>query len=120
VKKLAGFVLMVVFFFSCQNADQWYPSADVTISSHDEYDTPVDGNGLMITFIINNTGKTSIINSTLTVKVTTDKHEYMQTVAANNRIIPSGKVAVTMTIAYLEAGEHVITDGIVLYDRFFE
>jgi hypothetical protein len=62
----------------------------------------------------------SITTCTLTVKVNTNKHEYLQTTSATTIINPGGTIAITASIPYLEADEQVKADGIALYDAFFD
>jgi hypothetical protein len=114
-------VILVILIFSCQNEGRWYPDAEVEIGNHVEYSDHASGaKALQITLVICNTGNTSISSSTVTVKVRTDKHDYLQTTASTARIIPEGKIAVNITVPYLEADENLATDGITLYNAFFD
>lgn len=111
--------LFAALFLSCQNPARWYPEAGVSVSSHTEY--PESGaKGLAGTMVIHNTGETTIVSSTLTVKARTDKREYLQTINSALRIIPDGKVALTASIPYLEADEQIKADSVSVYDAFFE
>jgi hypothetical protein len=103
----------------CQNEARWYPDADVEIGKYYEY-ADTSGPKLAIPLIIHNTSKTSILSSTLTIQIKTNKHEYFQTASFSTKIIPDGKVALTISVSYLEADERVIPDGITLYDSFFD
>jgi hypothetical protein len=73
-----------------------------------------------VTITIHNTSNTSITSSTVTLKAVTNKREYLQTIGASNKIIPDGTVAMTFSVAYLEPDEQVKTNGIHLYDAFFD
>jgi hypothetical protein len=107
-------------FLSCQNPARWYPEAEVSVSSHTEYTDQNDAKGLAVTLLIHNTGDTTIVSSTLTVKAVTDKREYLQTISSALRIIPDGTVALTVSISYLEANEQLKADGVSIYNAFFE
>jgi hypothetical protein len=115
---LAG--LSFFLFFSCQNESQWYPSADVDIAGSYEYAPAGGGKALSVTLVIHNTSSASIINSVVTVKVVTDAREYLQTAASATRIIPDGKIALTVAIPYLTSGESLATGGVSVYDAFFD
>jgi hypothetical protein len=112
--------ILLLLLFSCQNEGRWYPEAEVSVS-HTEYtaSTP-SAKALAVTLVIHNTGDTTIVSSTLTVKVLTDKREYLQTTSSALRIIPDGKVALTVSIPYLETNEQLKADGVSVYDAFFE
>jgi hypothetical protein len=115
------YIAAMVSILSCQNDGRWYPDAEVEISSSVEYFDPASGaKALQITLVIHNTGNTSIATSTLTVQVRTDKREYLQTAGSAARIIPGGKIAVNITVPYLETDEKLAADGISLYSAFFE
>jgi hypothetical protein len=112
--------LLVALFFSCQNEGRWYPAAEVTVASRYEYTDKASGTkAIQITFVIHNTSDTSISSSTLTVKVITTKHEYLQTVGSNLTINPGGNIALSTAVSYLEADEALTPEGILLYDSFF-
>jgi ABC-type uncharacterized transport system auxiliary subunit len=117
--KALALLALLALFASCQNEAQWYPTADVSIQARTEY-RDAEGPKLAVTLVIHNSGKTSIRSSTVTVKVNTSKREYLQTAAFENKIIPDGKVAVTMTVAYLEADETVQPDGVSVYNAYFD
>jgi hypothetical protein len=107
--------------FSCQNEGRWYPTAEVTVASRYEYTDPASGaKALQITFVIRNTSDASINLSTLTVKVVTTKHEYLQTMSSNLKINPGGKIALNAAVSYLETDETLQPDGVSLYDSFFD
>jgi hypothetical protein len=55
----------------------------------------------------------------LTVKVITDKREYLQALGSNLKINPGGKIALNAAVSYLETDETLKPDGILLYDSFF-
>jgi hypothetical protein len=114
--------LLMVLFLSCQNDARWYPTADVSVSGSAEYAdlTAPGGKALAVTLVIHNTSDTSITASVITLKVVTDKREYLQTTGSAAKIIPGGKIALTASIAYLEAGEQLTADGISVYDAFFD
>jgi hypothetical protein len=86
-----------------------------------EYTDPASGTkALQITLVIHNTSHTSITSSSLTVQVRTNKHEYLHTAGSTARIIPGGKIAVNITVAYLEGDEQLVHGGVSLYDAFFD
>jgi hypothetical protein len=115
------FIIPLIMFFSCQNEARWYPKADVEAAGHVEYtDAGAGGRACRITLVIHNTGDTSIASGAVTVKLTTNKHEYLQTAAFSSKIIPGGKIVVPVTVAYFEADEQVNPDGITVYDAFFD
>lgn len=118
MSRLSGLIIMLLA--ACQNEGRWYPEAEVSIGNHTEYSDATGGRGLAVTLIVHNTSKTSITSSTITVKVTTTSREYLQTAGFTNKIVPDGKVALTVSVAYLEASEQVLPDGIRLYDSFFD
>lgn len=119
-KNILFFLLIFILFFSCQNEARWYPSADIEVAGYYEADDTSGVRGIQITLIINNTGDTSITSGAVTVRVVTDKHEYLQTVASNTKIIPGGKIAVHVAVTYFETSEQVNADGITIYDSFFD
>jgi hypothetical protein len=121
VIKIA-FLCVSVFFllFSCQNPARWYPEAEASVSGSAEYIDQSGAKGLAVTLLIHNTGDTTILSSTLTVKALTNKREYLHTVSSALRIIPGGKAAFTASIPYLEAGEQIKANGVSVYDAFFE
>jgi hypothetical protein len=111
---------VAVLLLSCQNEGRWYPAAEVAVASHYEYTDQASGTkAIKITFIIHNTSDTSISSSTLTVKVITTKHEYLQTLGSNLTINPGGNIALSTAVSYLETDETLKPDGILLYDSFF-
>jgi hypothetical protein len=84
--------VLTIMFFSCQNEGRWYPEAEVEIANYAEYTDLASGaKALRITLVIQNTGNTTISLSTITVKVRTDKHDYLQTANSAVQIIPGGK-----------------------------
>jgi archaellum component FlaG (FlaF/FlaG flagellin family) len=109
-----------MLLFSCQNEGRWYPEADVTVSGHVEY--TADGvKANQITLVVHNTGDTSITSSTVTVQVRTDApRTYLQTAGSAARIVPGGKVAVNITVPYLDATETAVADGVAVYSAFFD
>jgi hypothetical protein len=109
----------LLLLFSCQNPARWYPKAEVSVSNRIEY-TESNTKRLAITLLIHNTGDTTIVSSTLTVKALTGKREYLQTISSALRIIPGGKVALIVSIPYLEADEELKANGVSVYDAFFE
>jgi copper(I)-binding protein len=112
--------LFAALFFSCQNPARWYPEAEVSVS-HTEYtDQTPSAKALVVTLLIHNSGDTTIVSSTVTVKARTDKREYLHTISSALRIIPGGTVALTASIPYLEIDEQLKADGVSVYDAFFE
>jgi fructose-1-phosphate kinase PfkB-like protein len=109
----------MVLFFSCQNEGRWYPDAEVKIFKYYEYTPTGGGKGLHITAVIHNTGSTTITTGAVTVKAATDTHEYLQTITINGGIIPGGNIAVSVAITYLDASEQITSDGVTVYDAFF-
>ena len=103
----------------CHN-ESWYPSGEVRIEHYYEYTAQTGGKQLAVTFSIHNTGKTSILSSAVTFKVRTNQREYLQTVTSSVKIIPDGAIALTAAIPYLDGTEQLTSDGISLYDTFFE
>jgi hypothetical protein len=119
--KTLPLIAIVVYLLGCQNDGRWYPDAEVEISSSVEYFDPASGaKALQITLVIHNTSNTTITTSTITVKVRTDKREYLQTAGSTARIIPGGKIAVNTTVSYLETDEKLAADGAAIYSAFFE
>jgi hypothetical protein len=110
---------MTLFLLSCQNEGQWYPSAEVEISSHYEY-TAETGKALSVTLTVHNTSSASITSGVITVKAVTDKREYLQTAGSNIKIIPGGKIAINTAIAYLEKDEKATNGGISVYAAYFD
>jgi archaellum component FlaG (FlaF/FlaG flagellin family) len=112
-----------MLLFSCQNEGRWYPEADVTVSGSVEYiDTVNQVKANQITLVVHNTGDTSITSSTVTVRVRTNApRTYLQTAGSAARIVPGGKVAVNITVPYLDATEAaVVPDGVAVYSAFFD
>jgi hypothetical protein len=119
-KTFSFFLLVLALFFSCQNETRWYPSADVEVAGYYEAADVSGTRGIQITLIIHNIGDTSITSGAVTVKIATDKHEYLQTVASNAKIIPGGKIVIHVAVTYFEASEQVNANGITIYDSFFD
>lgn len=122
MKHISLMVLIAVFspivLASCQSEARWYPDA-VEIQGRAEY-ADAGGPKLAVTLVIHNTGNTSILTSTVTVKAVTNKREYLQTAGSTGKIIPGGKAALTITVAYLEADEAVQPDGVSVYNAYFD
>jgi hypothetical protein len=108
-----------LLLLSCQNEGRWYPEAEVSVSSYTEL-TASDEKALTVNLLIHNSGDTTIVSSTVTVKAVTNTREYLQTVSSTLRIIPGGTVALTASIPYLETGEQLKAGGVSVYDAFFE
>jgi hypothetical protein len=120
-RKNLALAVLCFALFSCQNEARWYPEADVAISGHAEYTDPVThAKALQITLVIHNSGSTSITSCAVTVQVRTDKREYLQTAASATRIIPGGKIAVNLTVPYLENNETLASGGVSVYNAFFD
>jgi hypothetical protein len=115
---------IIVFCSSCQNDSAWYPSASVTVNSAEEItDSDASSKGLYITLVIHNTGKSSIINSVVTAQVKTNARVYLQTAVSDIKINPGGKVAVNLSLSYLDNTETIQpggVSGVTVYDSFFE
>jgi hypothetical protein len=118
LKKLSSIILVVLICVSCQNEELWYPSADVFVNNYYEYNIAT-GRALSVTLVVYNTGKTSIISSTITIKATTDKHVYLQTIGSEAKIIPGGRIAINVVIPYFE-DERVLDNGISIYGAYFD
>jgi D-lyxose ketol-isomerase len=78
------------------------------------------GKALLVTLTVHNTGGASITSGAITVKVITDKHEYLQAAGSAVKVMPGGKMAITVTFAYLESDEQVLDNGISVYDAYFD
>jgi hypothetical protein len=120
--KTTALCVSVFLLLSCQNAGRWYPEADVSISGYTEYVDPSapGGKTLSVMLVVHNTGETSITACAVTVKALTDKRAYLQTTSATVKIVPGGKIALTVAIPYLEAGEQVVANGVSVYNAFFD
>jgi len=110
-------LLLLILLSSCQDG-RWYPSAEITIESHNEFTDSMGIKQTFVTFTIRNTSKTSIITSVVTIKLKTDKHEYLQTVTSNIKIIPNGMIALTASIAYYDNTENFVDLAVI--DSFFD
>jgi hypothetical protein len=120
MKKML-FVWLTVLFVSCQNPAKWYPQAEVSIEDTTEYTDVLGGNKTaLITLLIHNTGDTSIVSTVITIKAVTDKRTYTQTAVSSTRIIPDGKIALSVTVPYLDATEQFAGNGVTIFDAFFE
>lgn len=113
-------VSVFLLFLSCQNEARWYPEAEVSVSYTEYTDQTTSAKALAVTLLIYNSGETTIVSSTVTVKARTDKREYLHTISSALRIIPGGTVALTASIPYLETDEQLKADGVSVYDAFFE
>jgi hypothetical protein len=126
IKTTVAFIclFLIVLFPSCQNHSAWYPAASVTINAREEFTDPTMAKGLALTLVVHNTGSASIVRSTVTVQVKTAAgetvREYLQTVTSDMRIIPGGKIAITVSFAYIDPAETLLQDGVAVYDSFFE
>jgi archaellum component FlaG (FlaF/FlaG flagellin family) len=114
-------IISSILLFSCQNEGRWYPEAEVSVSSSVEYTVSGGGKAVQITLVVHNTGDTSITSSAVTVQVRTNApRTYLQTASSAARIVPGGKVAVNITVPYLDANETLVTDGVTVYNAFFD
>jgi hypothetical protein len=106
---------------SCPNDSAWRPSASVTVNSREEFTDPAGtAKGLAVTLLVHNTGNTSIVGSTVTIRVRTSAREYLQTAVSDLKINPGGKIALTVQLNYIDATETLLPDGLAVYDSFFE
>jgi hypothetical protein len=122
-RTLVFFLLLcvILLFPSCQNDSAWYPSASVTVNGREEFTDPATtAKGLAVTLIVHNTGSASIIRSTVTIQVKTNAREYLQTAASDIRINPGGKIALTVSLVYIDTTETLLPEGVAVYDSFFE
>ena len=117
--KIVMLSIPLLLLISCQNEGRWYPEAEVSVSSYTEL-TASDEKALAVNLLIHNSGDTTIVSSTVTVKALTDKREYLHTISSALRIIPGGTVALTASILYLETDEQLKAGGVSVYDAFFE
>jgi D-lyxose ketol-isomerase len=120
MKQVIIFFVITLFFSSCENEGRWYPEAEVEVFNCYEYTTQGGGKALAITLTVHNTSGTTITSGVITVKAVTDKHEYLQTAGSTVKITPGGKMALTVTVAYLENGEQVLDGGVSVYDAYFD
>jgi hypothetical protein len=120
-KNLYILLITISALFACNNDPRWYPTANVEIVSQYEYiDTNSGSKCIQVALLIDNTSDVSITSSTITIKVLTDKHDYLQTVNTNIRILPGGKIVLSASFAYLDSAEQVKQNGVMVYDAFFE
>lgn len=87
---------------------------------HYEYTDAAGAKQLAVTLVVHNTGKSAVLSSTVTVQVKTDQREYLQTAGFANKIIPDGKVSLTVSVPYLNPAEQLAPDGVSIYDSFFD
>jgi hypothetical protein len=73
-----------------------------------------------IHFYNNKSRPLPITSSAVTVQVRTDKHVYLQTAGYAALIVPGGKVAVNITVPYLDAAEGLVAGGVTVYNAFFD
>jgi len=114
------FFILLFLFSSCQDEENWYPDADVTIVSHYEYEPTPTTKQILVTCVIHNTSDAAITGGAVTLQIKTDKREYLQTIAVNAKIIPGGKIAVNTTIIYLDNTETVQPNGVTVYSSYFD
>jgi hypothetical protein len=113
-------IIPAILLLSCQNEGRWYPEADVTIDSSVEY-VAAGQKAVQITLVVHNTGDTSITTSAITVQVRTNApRTYLQTASSAARIVPGGKVAVNISVPYLDANETLVADGVTVYSAVFD
>ncbi|MDR0557143.1 MAG: hypothetical protein LBG43_04650 [Treponema sp.] len=120
MKRIFIVCALGALFFSCENEGRWYPEADVEVFNCYEYTAQTGGTALAITLTVHNTSGASITSGVITVKAVTDKHEYLQTMGLPVKINPGGKMAITVTVAYLESGEWVLDNGASVYAAYFD
>ena len=120
--KQFAFICLAALLFTaaCQNEARWYPSAEVSVGNHYEYTDAAGAKQLAVTLVVHNTGKTAVLSSTITVQVKTDQREYLQTAGFTNKIIPDGKVSLTVSVPYLNPAEQLAPDGVSIYGSFFD
>jgi hypothetical protein len=119
MKPVILFCCLVFILSACQNEARWYPEAEVAVQSHTEY-TNAAGRNLAVILTVHNTSSTSIASGTVTVKAVTDKREYLQTTGFTSKIVPDGKIALSVSITYLEPDEQAVPGGVALYNAFFD
>jgi archaellum component FlaG (FlaF/FlaG flagellin family) len=120
MKKMAVFLFLLTVLLSCSNGSKWYPEGTVTIAAADEYTDITGSTGIIVTLTIHNTGSTSILASTVTVKVVTDGRTYLQSAASAIKIIPGGTIALPVQVPYLVNTERVVPNGATVYAAFFD
>ncbi|MDR3335778.1 MAG: hypothetical protein LBT16_01110 [Treponema sp.] len=116
---LLGAVLTSLLLAACQNEGRWYPGAEVSVQSSYEFAPGPGAKAILVTLIIHNTSSTTINTGVVTLKVTTDRREYFQTASTATAIIPGGKVALPVTVPYLDSAEQVAAGGVTVYDSYF-
>lgn len=122
MKQICSLVLLLLILAitGCQNEGRWYPDAEASIGNYSEYATAAGGRALAVTVVVHNTSSTSITSGTVTVRAVTDRREYLKTAGFTTKINPDGKVSLSISVEYLDPDEFLISDGISLYDSFFD
>jgi hypothetical protein len=91
------------------------------VAGREEFTDPASiAKGLALSLVVHNTGSVSILKSTVTLQVKTSAREYLQTAASDIKINPGGKIALTVSLNYIDATETLLPEGVALYDSFFE
>lgn len=103
-----------------QNDGGWYPSADVEIMEQYEYISQNGGKSLGVTLVIHNTSNMSIRTGTIIIKVETNRRKYLHTASAEGKIIPGEKLAFSVSISYLDAGESLLPGCVTVHNAFFD
>jgi hypothetical protein len=98
----------------------WYPSAEVEVAGQCEYIPQKGGKMLDVTLVVHNTSDMSICTGSVTIKAETDRRKYLQTASAKNKIIPGEKIALSISVPYLDATERLLPNGVTVYNAFFD
>jgi hypothetical protein len=123
VCKTAFSVVAVMVLFSLascsNNPSSWYPSGVATIVSW--YESSVSGNKVcMITLKIENTGRSTISASTVSLSAKTDVRIYYKTIAESFIILPGKSAYVDVEIEYESNTEALDTNGLSLVDEYYQ
>ncbi len=118
---LASILMLAFFHSSCTNATDWYPTGSVEIMKYRVYDDPTGVRNCTVFYKIENTGQSKINQSTISVKVKTDKGEYFTTAIDTTVILPGKDVYGSISISFFDNLETVDNDtNVKVIDYFFE
>lgn len=112
------FIYLLSFTASCSN-DQWFPEGKVEILEYSEF-----SNGsttiINVPISIQNTGSSIISKSTIVLRIETDQRVYYESISQDVRILPKNIIVLTIVCQYYNMAESIITNGISIYDCYFE
>jgi hypothetical protein len=108
MEKNSVLFVIILIFSACSLFQDWKPKGGVSVSDF----RILDSSGIryyVVNYAITNTGAVKIIQSTVTIKVSTDQGQYHQTAVNQTQILPDGEVYSLVQIQFLTNMELIIS-----------